>query len=216
MPDGRSKTQNFGKRLSGLPLLVIPLVALWAWQGRGIAPEWLGLPDGILAIFLVLGIQAKPMARMLMIILVLGLLTIGSSFDPKITSLLIPALINLLLALLFGLSLVNGQEALITRIARLARSPQPMTPEHLRYTRRLTRIWGFLFLILAGVALVLALYATPGFSLFFANAINPLIVGVFLILESQFRRRHFPGEVPTPLRRVMAVLARDGWRDPAH
>ena len=215
MPDGRSKTRSALKRLGWLPLAIIPVLALWSLVSKPFAPEWLGLPDGVLAAFLVLGIETRPATRVTMIVVTIGLLAVGSGLNPKVTSLLVPAMINLILALMFGLSLGQGREALITRVARLARGPRPMTLDHLRYTRNLTRTWGFLFIALALLSLILALFATPGFTLFFANAINPMIAGLFLVIESIFRRHIFPGEPPTPLRRVMEVLSKEGWRETA-
>ena len=56
------------------------------------------------------------------------------------------------LAFFFGRTLRPGQEALITRIARVS---EPGLPAHLvRYTRRLTAIWStyFVFAALLGLA----------------------------------------------------------------
>ena len=121
-----------------------------------------------------------------------------------------PVLITGFMAWVFGHTLRQGQMPLIERIVRAIHGPDDdLSPEILAYTRRLTWLWCALFMLLAGVNLVLALFATPGGWLvsmgiappfpvplqlwsLFANVINYLIIGGFFVLEYFFRRGRFP------------------------
>lgn len=74
------------------------------------------------------------------------------AIDPALAWGAVPPLMLGWLAFFFGRTLRPGQEALITRIARVG---DPALPAHLvRYTRRLTALWCAWFVLAALLALV--------------------------------------------------------------
>lgn len=144
-----------------------------------------------------------------------------------------PVLFNLFFAWLFGRTLARGSRSLIERIARLLEPADgPLDPDVQRYCRRLTAGWTFVFLALATINLVLALFAVPDGLLasagvttainvpqalwsWFANVINYLVVGVFFVAEYFWRRHRFPAMPWRTFRafcRRMASLPAGVWR----
>ncbi len=149
--------------------------------------------------------------------------------------LLMPVAFIGLAAWWFARSLKAGREPLITRIVAgiYSLSGHALTPQHRRYTRRLTAIWASLLALLGTVNLILALIAVPDGVLaklgvaapvtvtqtqwsLFANLLNYGIVGGVLVVEYHWRKRVFPQR---PYRnfleflRQMAALGPGFWRD---
>jgi len=88
------------------------------------------------------------------------------------------ALIYLSLLWLFGQTLLPGQEALITRLAR--RVHGALQPDLEAYTRRLTAAWCGFFAIQLSVSALLCNFSSPGSWSFFINIMNfPLLALMF-------------------------------------
>jgi uncharacterized membrane protein len=114
--------------------------------------------------------------------------------------------INLVLCVVFGLTLRPGQDALITRFARLEHATAlPASVE--RYTRRLTVLWTAFFAAMATTTVVLEIVASRTVYSLFANVINWLLLFAFLVGEYRYRRIRFPGYQHKP---PFAILGRFG------
>lgn len=89
------------------------------------------------------------------------------------------ALIYLGLLGVFGASLLPGQEPLATYFAR--RIHGPLTPEIIRYTRRVTAAWCIFFVLQIAGSALLILFAPIVWWSTFVNILNvPLLVGMFV------------------------------------
>jgi uncharacterized membrane protein len=103
---------------------------------------------------------------------------------------LLPTLLLLWLAYLFGSSLRRGAMPLIERIARRSNSALPQAL--CRYTRRLTAIWCISLL----AAALIAAFARAGFvatnAWIWAGVVS-LFVGERWLRPRIFPREHFPG-----------------------
>ena len=195
--------------LVGFPLLSYVLLR------TGLLPTpWLGLPDGLLAVglFMGLGIQGSATFRVGSAALAMAACAAGLALQPRFTIGLLPVLVNLLLARLFQMTLAEGAEPLISRIARIARQEPVLPPELAAYTRRLTQVWMGFFLTLAANSLLLGLFASPELILLFANTLNLVFMAIFFVVENAYRLYRYRQYPHTPLLRLLATLARHGWR----
>lgn len=94
------------------------------------------------------------------------------------------------LAVFFGRTLRGGQEALITRIARVS---EPGLPPHLvRYTRRLTAVWSAYF-VLAALAGLFARDTAPWAGLAVWAGTLALFFGEHWLRPFLFPGHPFPG-----------------------
>ena len=98
--------------------------------------------------------------------------------------------IHVLLAFVFGLTLVGGRESLVTALAR--RVHGTMTPAMLVYSRRVTVVWTCYFVAMA--LLSLALYELAPFATWaaFANLATPLAMIALFVGEYLLRYRLHP------------------------
>lgn len=112
------------------------------------------------------------------------------AFDPALAWGAIPLLMLGWLAFFFGRSLRPGQEALITRIARVS---DPALPAGLvRYTRRLTAVWCAYFILAALLILAFARSTPwPGLLVWVGTAL--LFVGEHRLRPLLFPGADFPG-----------------------
>lgn len=94
------------------------------------------------------------------------------------------------LAVFFGRTLLPGQEALITRIARV--SDPALPPGLVRYTRRLTAIWCAWFVLAAVLALAFG-RAAPWAGLLAWVGTALLFVGEHSLRPHLFPGHPFPG-----------------------
>ncbi|AJC46353.1 MULTISPECIES: hypothetical protein [Xanthomonas] len=146
-----------------------------------------------------------------------------------------PVLFTAWVAWFFGRSLQRGRTPLITRIveALYRQAGMPITPDQLRYTRRLTLAWTLLLVGLTLLNLVLALCAQPSGVLaqlglasplpisdarasLFANLLGYGVIGGFFVGEYLLRGRWFPQRPYRNLPDFLHRLARLGpvfWRD---
>jgi uncharacterized membrane protein len=146
-----------------------------------------------------------------------------------------PVLFSAWVAWFFGRSLQRGRIPLISRIvqALYRQAGLPLTPEQLRYTRRLTLAWTLLLAAMTLLNLVLALCAVPSGVLAQLGRASPLpigdaraslianllgygVIGGFFVGEYVMRGRWFPQRPYRNLPDFLHQLARLGpvfWRD---
>ena len=108
---------------------------------------------------------------------------------------LIPVLINSVLAVLFGRTLLPGKTPVITRFSVLLRGK--LEPLALGYTRRITQLWTLFFLLLALESLLLALFAPLQIWSLFVNILNYLFAAL-LFTGEYFFRIHYLADLEHP------------------
>jgi uncharacterized membrane protein len=114
--------------------------------------------------------------------------------------------LNLMLAGLFGATLRAGETPLIVRIAEL--DDGVLAPEFVRYLRALTQAWAIFFITMAGLSLVLMLYAPFEWWSLFVNVLSWPLVGMMFAVEWMVRRFGFKELPPhTPLHIVGRIVA---------
>lgn len=93
-------------------------------------------------------------------------------------------------SVVFGRSLLNGQEPIVNRFMRieLGKVPEPAA----KYGRRLTVIWAGLLAAMAAESLVLAIFADLGTWSWLVNVVNPAILIAFFIGQHMLGRRYLP------------------------
>lgn len=198
---------------SGLAV-AFPVISYGLLKSQALPPHWLGLPDGILAIglFMGLGIQARPALRIMLAIGTMGLGLAGFSINPDLTGSFMPVVVNLLLARLFQMTLETGSEPLISRIARISRQEPTLPAELAAYTRQLTAAWAGFFLLLTLNSALLAMFASIETVMLFANSLNMVFIALFFVLENLYRRFRYHRHGHTPLRQLVGTLAIHGWQ----
>jgi uncharacterized membrane protein len=98
---------------------------------------------------------------------------------------------NVMLAMVFGTTLLRGRQPLVTRLAGMVHRTR-LAPEVLRYTRQVTLAWTLFFLATALVSSLLFCCASMGTWSVFANFLSfPLILLMFA-LEYAVRLRRLP------------------------
>lgn len=104
---------------------------------------------------------------------------------------LYPVLVNVVLLVVFGLSLVRGP-SVIERIARL-QEPH-LDARGLAYTRRVTQVWCGFFLFNGGLALATALWASEQVWALYNGLIAYLLIGTLMggewLLRRMLQARH--------------------------
>lgn len=119
----------------------------------------------------------------------LSLYLLWSSKTAAALLLLPPVLVNLLLALVFGSTLLPGATPLITQFAQIMKGD--LDTKALRYTRQVTVAWVFFFILMTIETLLLALYASPFIWSLSTNFLNYLFLLIFFLVEYQLRIRRF-------------------------
>lgn len=99
-----------------------------------------------------------------------------------------PVVMNLVLMLVFGASLLPGKEPVITRFRRMVKK-EGTTPEINIYTRQVTWVWTLFFAGLAVESTVLAMYFSLATWSLFTNVINYILVIVLFFGEYLYRTR---------------------------
>lgn len=158
---------------------------LLVWLGIGrIEPVWLALLLVGLAVLRALAARerfwwfAAAGALLLAVVAMLG--------NQLLPLKLYPVLVNSVLLIVFGLSLLRPP----TAIERIARMHEPNLPESgVRYTRRVTEVWCGFFLINGAIALYTALYASEATWVLYNGLIAYLLMGVLFAGEYLLRRR---------------------------
>lgn len=99
---------------------------------------------------------------------------------------LYPVLVNVVLLIVFALSLVRGPSA-VERVARLT-DPQ-LPPKAVAYTRRVTEVWCVFLAFNGGIALVTALFASERVWALYNGLIAYVLMGLLMGGEWLLRRR---------------------------
>lgn len=164
-----------------------------------------------------------------------ALIALADSRFALLPLLLVPSVFTAMIGGWFARSLRPGREPLIAKAmgALYAQSGMPLTPRHHTYTRQLTLAWALLLALMTLVNLTLAMIAVPDGVLaqlgrvapvtvtnaqwsWIANIANYGVMGGFMLVEFQVRKRVFPVR---PYRsafdfaRRMAALGPAFWRD---
>jgi uncharacterized membrane protein len=98
-----------------------------------------------------------------------------------------------LMAASFGQSLLGERDALCTQVAD--RVHGPLTPQEVRYTRRVTAAWAVFFVLLTAVTAGLFVFAPLPVRSLFANFGAPALIGLMFAAEYAVRRHTLP-QVP--------------------
>ncbi|WP_442976086.1 hypothetical protein [Rouxiella sp. T17] len=97
-----------------------------------------------------------------------------------------PVAVNGLLLLLFGYSLFSSPPI----IERLARLTEPdLSPQGVRYTRRVTQVWCLFFIFNGGIALYTCLKGNLALWTFYNGGVSYLLIGLLMGIEWIVRKR---------------------------
>lgn len=118
----------------------------------------------------------------------------------------LPVMICLSLAALFGLTLLPGRLALISRLALHVHGE--LDPRTARYTRRVTEAWTGFFLLLALESLLLGMYAPPAIWSLFTNFLNYVFVALLFVIEYRVRLHALKGLEHPGFINFLRILAR--------
>lgn len=222
--------------IAALRLLLLPAYLVLAhFAGSRQSPQLAVLALAALALLVLSGplLHRRRWAWPALIVTALLLAVLARSAYALLPLLLVPVLFVALIAYWFARSLRPERVPLITRAISALYAADSLSPRHREYGRRLTLAWA---LLLGGIALIdltLALIAVPDGLLaafgarapvqvshaqwsLFANFANYGLIGLFLLIEFQWRKRVFPER---PYRnfaefvRRMAALGPAFWRD---
>jgi len=100
----------------------------------------------------------------------------------------------LAMAIVFGRTLLRGEEPLCTRFARLVHGS--IDERRRAYTRKLTATWTAFFLAIATASCVLYFTGEREAWSLLANILTPLLVVALFVVEYAVRRRALPDEEP--------------------
>ena len=106
-----------------------------------------------------------------------------------------------LMAASFGMSLLGRRVALCTQLADKVHGP--LTPQEVRYTRRVTAAWALFFILITGATFGLFLFAPLHIWSLFANFCVLPLIGLMFVGEYAVRRRALP---QVPRRGILAAV----------
>ena len=106
-----------------------------------------------------------------------------------------------LMAASFGLSLLGRRVSLCTQLADKVHGP--LTPQEVRYTRRVTAAWASFFALITGATVGLFLFAPLRIWSLFANFCVLPLIGLMFAAEYAVRRRVLP---QVPRRGILAAV----------
>jgi uncharacterized membrane protein len=171
----------------GVALPVLAHAALGAGHGR-----WVALAEASLVsiVFITASLRARRRSGAAWACAAVGILMLAFALASRLPVYLPSVVLDLLLAWLFGHTLMGSKEALISRVARLEHGTA-LDAETLRYTRSVTLVWCLFFSACAVTSLLLGVFASPKLWSLFANVLMfPLVVALFMG-EWLYRRRRF-------------------------
>jgi uncharacterized membrane protein len=146
----------------------------------------------------ILGLWATSRARHRELVLLgVGAIAVGIWFEWDMLERNFPSVFflehagtNLVLAIVFGRTLVGSGEALCTRFARLLHGSLPA--EVIAYTRRVTVAWTIFFATLFTLSCILYLGRFVTAWSILANIASPILVGLMFVVEYAIRHRVLP------------------------
>ena len=218
-------------------LLLMAYLPLAHYAGTRHSPTLAVCALGDLALLLLIEplLQRRPSAWLALVATVSALIALARSSHAMTPLLLVPSVFTAMIGWWFARSLRPGREPLIAKAvgALYAQAGMPLTPRHRSYTRQLTLAWALLLAMMTLVNLTLALIAVPDGVLaqfgivapvtvthaqwsWIANIANYGVMGGFMLIEFQLRKRVFPVR---PYRnafdfaRRLAALGPTFWRD---
>ncbi len=106
-----------------------------------------------------------------------------------------------LMAASFGQSLLGRRVALCTQLADKVHGP--LTPQEVRYTRRVTAAWSLFFILITAATVGLFLFAPLRIWSLFANFCVLPLIGLMFVAEYAVRRRVLP---QVPRRGILAAI----------
>jgi uncharacterized membrane protein len=173
-----AKTRDLGVGLALGPVLAVGLLLLWRWTHLWVA--------------LLAAAAAAVLLRHYWPVL-------EKNFS--VVYLLQEAGFYSLMAASFGVSLLGGRVALCTQLADKVHGP--LTPQELRYTRRVTAAWALFFILITGATFGLFLFAPLRIWSLFANFCVLPLIGLMFVAEYAVRRRALP---QGPRRGILAAV----------
>jgi len=173
-----AKTHDLGVGLALGPVVAVGLLLLWRWTHLWVAL----LGAGAAAVFLrhYWPVLEKNFA-------VVYLLQEGGFYS--------------LMAASFGVSLLGARVALCTQLADKVHGP--LTPQEVRYTRRVTAAWALFFILITAATVGLFLFAPLRIWSLFANFCVLPLIGLMFVAEYAVRRRVLP---QVPRRGILAAV----------
>ncbi|TXH65385.1 MAG: ketosynthase [Lysobacteraceae bacterium] len=227
--------------IAALRLLLLPAYLVLAHlAGSRHSPPLAALALGDLTLLLLLGplSRCKLWAWAALIAAVGALWPLAHSTYALLPLLLVPVLFVAVIAFWFARSLRRGRIPLVTRmVAAIYATPvDALSPLHRDYARRLTLAWALLLATLAVADFVLALIVEPDGLLaafgaastfrithaqwsFITNVANYGLIGAFMLIEFQLRKRVFtqrPYRNFAEFIRRMVALGPSFWRELLH
>ncbi|WP_208321298.1 COG4648 family protein [Thiohalophilus thiocyanatoxydans] len=170
----------------------------------------LGVLAGVLAGVRTQGFRYLPALLIATLVILLGL-NLQDRFELLIWP---PLLFYFGIAALFALSLLPGQEPLVTRFARLLDGEPDAAVR--RYTRQVTLAWVLFLTLLGVVSVLLACCASRQEWSLFTNLLGYLLVLLFFFIEFVLRRRRFPQRSRYGfigfMRNMVQLVSRGGWK----
>lgn len=177
--------------MAHLLFVFAPLLAVAAWVAfRMVGKVWwplLGLAFAAAIYYIATGDHGR-----------IGLLAVNG---------LSHATLNLFLLWLFGRTLRQGREPLISQISR--RINGELKQEVVTYTRHVTIAWCVYFVLQVAVSLLLYLFTPLAAWSFFINVLNlPLLILMF-VAEKTYRTLRFPNHPKTSILKAIEVYSKD-------
>lgn len=162
------------------PAFVYMALTHWQWDVRYL----LALLIGILSLRLALDKQRHRGSNLHIIIALLAMVVLSLTFSSDVGLRFYPVLMNLAMLYLFALSLFFPP----TVIERLARMTEPEMPESgVRYTRKLTKVWCFFFVVNGSIASYTALCSSYEVWAWYNGFISYLAIGLLFVIEYPIR-----------------------------
>ena len=146
-------------------------------------------------------------------VIAFGLLIAGLEGSRTVSAIILfpPALISAYFLVLFGRTLLPGQEPLITRFSQV-NFDGAVPPAIARYTRQLTIVWTVLFAAMSVETIALGVFADLATWSWWANVINPAVALSFFFLEHAYRAvRYREWGHSSPLRTIAIMMRPSSW-----
>jgi len=129
----------------------------------------------------------------------------GGGFAPASLYVAQHVAIHLLLALVFGMTLLRNREPLIVALAR--RVHGRLTPDMAAYARKVTAAWALYFVAMAALSLLLFRYAPFETWAVFANLATPVAMVAMFVGEHLLRYRLHPEFERATLKQAMRAYS---------